>query len=193
MRVVGYVRESPGPAEAEPAFAQAERIRRWAADTGHQLVSVCQDVRTPGRALGRDGYRALVGIVAAGEVDAVVLPDLTTLSADKIGQEVMLWDLRSRGVAVLSTEPADNEALLDPPNEQVRLIVRDVLAKVAVHLGVLSGDDQPPELGPGPEPDGEPEEEDEDGVIVELVPSESPDEDASSADSDDAGEVRSMT
>ena len=69
LRVVGYVRETAGPQEGQTAFTQSERIRRWASDHGHQLVAVCQDVRQAGHALGREGFRALLGIISAGEVD----------------------------------------------------------------------------------------------------------------------------
>lgn len=166
MRVVGYVRDAPGHAEVEPAFAQSERIRTWVHESGHQLVGVCQDVRTPGRDLGRDGFRALLGIVDTGEVEAVVLPDLTTLSADKVAQEIMLWDLQSRGVAVLSTTPADLPLLTNPPAEQIRIIVRDVLAKVAIHEELLGGDGPPAtvvDLSDGTEAA-------DSDVIVELIP-----------------------
>ncbi|MDH3193528.1 MAG: recombinase family protein, partial [Acidimicrobiia bacterium] len=102
MRVVGYVRDTPDPSEAEPAFAQAERVRRWIKDSGHQLVAICQDVRTAGRTLGRDGYRAMMGVIGTGEADAVLVPSLDALSPDKVTQEIMLWDLRARNIAVLS-------------------------------------------------------------------------------------------
>ncbi len=145
MRVVGYVRDAPGPSESEPAFAQSERVRTWVHDSGHQLVAMCQDVRTPGHSLGRDGYRALIGIVESGEAEGVVLPDLTALSPDKITQEIMLWDLQNRGVTVLSTSRDDVGALTNPPHEQIRLIVRDVLAKVATHHEQV-GSEPPPGL-----------------------------------------------
>ncbi|MFQ5554879.1 MAG: recombinase family protein [Acidimicrobiia bacterium] len=167
MRVVGYVRDAAGPAESEPAFSQAERIRRWVHDTGHQLVAICQDVRTPGHSLGRDGYKALLGIVGAedAEAEAVIVPDLTVLSPDKVTQEVMLWDLRSRGVAVLSVDEDDQTALTNPPSEQIRMIVRDVLAKVALHTELL-GTGRPTRVF-SMDPDGDEADSD---VIIELIP-----------------------
>ncbi len=169
MRVVGYVRDAPGPTETEPAFAQSERIRKWVHETGHQLVALCQDVRTPGHTLGRDGFRALLGIVSSGEVDAVVVPDLTALSPDKVTQEIMLWDLRSRGVLVLSTNDDDQAVLTNPPAEQIRLIVRDVLAKVAIHTDAMATGTQPGPA-PGSAPDGgEDETGDDSDVIIELI------------------------
>ena len=137
MRVVGYVRDAVDPQEGEPAFSQSEKIRRWATDNGHQLVSVCQDLRTPGREFGRDGYRAVIGVVAAGQVEAVVVAGLQTLSPDKIAQEVMIDDLRTRGVAVLTTEPDELELLEDPCPDQIRLLVRDVLEKARRHQAMI--------------------------------------------------------
>ena len=55
MRVVGYIREAS--ADDEPAFAQSEQIRRWIVENGHRLVALCQDVRTPGHAVGREGLQ----------------------------------------------------------------------------------------------------------------------------------------
>ena len=143
MRVVGYVRDATGPSESEPAFAQSERIRRWVNDAGHHLVAICQDVRTPGHPLDRDGFRAVLGIIGVGQVEALVVPDLTVLSPDKVLQEVMVWDVRRRGVTVLSTLAEDHDRLTDPPSEQIRLVVRDVLAKVSLHQE-LTGNDVPP-------------------------------------------------
>ncbi|MFQ5947941.1 MAG: recombinase family protein [Acidimicrobiia bacterium] len=133
VRVVGYVRESLDPQAGESAFAQFERVRRWVTDSGHQLLSVCQDARQPGRPLGWDGYRGLLAIIASGQVDAVILPELVVLSPDKVIQEVMVWDLRSRGVAVLSTSDEDVTVLSQDAAEPARVFIRDVLARVGDH------------------------------------------------------------
>ena len=128
MRIVGYVRE---PADgSRSAYAQQEELRRHAASHGDALVAICQDVRSG----GRDGYVSLLGVVAAGGVDAVVVPGLQTFSADAIVQEIVVWDLRGRGVAVVSTDPADAE-VLDPGAEPEpgRMLIRDVLDRVRDH------------------------------------------------------------
>jgi hypothetical protein len=166
VRVVGYVREATGVETGQPAFAQSEKIRRWAANTGHQLVAICQDVRTPGRALGREGFRAMVGIVAAGQADGVIVPDLSALSTDKITQEVVIWDLRRREVAVLSADDDESEQLADPPRDQLRLIVRDVLAKATRHEESLAFLRELPQTQPEPVITLE----DSSDVIVELIP-----------------------
>ena len=130
MRVVGYVREAPSLTEGETAFAQSERVRRWAADAGHHLIATCQDGRDPTQPLGRDGYRALLDIARSGNADALVVSDLTVLSPDKVTQEIMLDHLRGLGLTIVSTNEADHNELLDVPNDHTRLVVRDVITKV---------------------------------------------------------------
>lgn len=164
MRVVGYIREAS--AEGEPAFAQSEKIRRWINENGHRLVALCQDVRTPGHAVGREGLQSIVGIISAGQVDAVVVPSLTTFAADKVTQEVIISALRTNGVTLLSTDTVDIDQLADPPTDNVRLLVRDVLAKQARFDEILSLPDA-----------GEPEPEivridDAPDVVIELIPAE---------------------
>ncbi len=178
MRVVGYVRDTPDPSEAEPAFAQAERVRRWIKDTGHQLVAICQDVRTAGRPLGRDGYRAMIGVVGVGEAEAVLVPSLDALSPDKVTQEIMLWDLRARNIAVLSATEEDLELLTNPPPDSLRILIRDVLAKVVDHVDMVGPGALPMEPSSTPSlplvETTESEEDDYDygdaGVVVELIP-----------------------
>lgn len=146
MRIAGYVRESPDPSDPRTAFAQQEEIRRHAATHGLTVVAICQDLR--GAAGGRDGYLALLGVVAAGAVDAVLLPGVATLSSDQIVQEIMIWDLVSRRIRVLSTAEADL-ALLDGEADPgtTRMLIRDVLSRVGEHaraIGPTPGDRPPP-------------------------------------------------
>lgn len=136
MRVVGYIREASS--DGDPAFAQSEKIRRWINENGHRLVALCQDVRTPGHPIGREGLQSIVGIISAGQVDAVVVPSLATFSPDKVSQEIIMWDLREYEVTVLSTDVDDVDQLADPPSDNTRLIVRDVLAKASRFDKILS-------------------------------------------------------
>ncbi len=165
MRVVGYIREAS--AAGEPAFAQSEKIRRWINENGHRLVALCQDVRSPGHPIGREGLQSIVGIISAGQVDAVVVPSLDTLGADKITQEVIMSELRSKGtITLLSTDRNDIDQLSDPPADHVRLLVRDVLAKQQRFDEILS---LPVPAEPEPEViriDEAPD------VVIELIPPE---------------------
>jgi hypothetical protein len=130
LRLVGYVRESTAASDGDTAYAQSDRIRRAATDGGHALLAVCQDVPRPGVEQTRDGYLALLGVVDAGQVDGVVVASLRALSADMMMQEIMLWDLRGRGVAVLSADPAEVGALTQPPQDRSRIMMRELLARL---------------------------------------------------------------
>lgn len=151
MRVAGYLRESADPDAGPSAYAQHEQIRRHAAEHGDHLVAVCQDLRIPGEAFAHDGYLGLLGVIASQAIDAVVVPGVATLSSDQIVQEILLWDLRARGVRVISTDPEDLP-LLDPEADPgpTRMLIRDILERVGEHsrgIGSLrldhriSGDD----------------------------------------------------
>lgn len=158
MRVVGYVREQAGPEDAEPSFVQGEAIRSWVRKSGHNLVSICQDVRQEGHGLGRDGYQALLGIIAGRSADGVVVPRLEALSPNLMTQEIMIWDLRRRGTALLSINEADHRVLLNPTKE--RLLIRDVLARLEDYFEwaypVAVEEEETDEI--------------DDEVIVELIP-----------------------
>lgn len=165
MRVVAYVREAADPAGDRTAFAQQEEIRRFAAAHGLQVVALCQDVRSPGRTLGREGYLSLLGVIASGHPEGVLLPGLATLSSDLVVQEIMLWDLRSRGARVLSTEAADVDALSAAPADANRQFVRHVLARVAEHGALAAAN---PAAAPAPPVA------DDDGVVVSLMSPDDP-------------------
>ena len=162
MRVVGYLREGYGPDEADPAFVQGEALRRWVRNTGHKLVSVCQDLRHEGHPLERDGYQALLGVVSSRRADGVVMPSLETLSTDLMIQEIMIWDLLRRGVTVLSIDEADHQLLLQPSKE--RMLMRDLLARLEDYYewAYPAGDEQLEEEAV--------DDDDDDEVIVQLIP-----------------------
>jgi hypothetical protein len=129
MRVIGYVRELPGHQQADTAFAQSERIRRWVRDTGNELVATCEDqhASAPNE---RPGYRALVEVVRTGVVDAVVVASVDALASDKVLQEILFTDIRTAGVSIISTDVTDHDVLFERPDDHVRMVVRDVVAKV---------------------------------------------------------------
>jgi DNA invertase Pin-like site-specific DNA recombinase len=165
LRVVGYIREVSS--SSEPAFSQQEKIRRWVGENGHRLVAQCQDVRTPGHAVGREGLQSIMGIISAGQVDAVVVPSLATFATDKVTQEVIMWELRSSGVTLLSTEPHDVAELADSPADGMRALIRHVLDKQERFESILSLPLTEPEQPSVVRID------DTRDVVVELIPPES--------------------
>ncbi len=144
VRVVGYVREPTDPSDGRSAFSQQEQLRRFVTERGHRLVAVCSDIRVPGQPPTRDGYLSLLGIVASGAVDAVLVPGIETFSSDAIVQEIILWDLRNRGVRVVSTEISD-QVVLDPRMDldPSRMVIRQVLERVEEHVDLTDRIDVP--------------------------------------------------
>ena len=78
----------------------------------------------------RPGYRALVEVVRTGVVDAVVVASVHALASDKVLQEILFSDIRTAGVSIISTDVTDHEVLLEGSEDHVRMVVRDVVAKV---------------------------------------------------------------
>ena len=166
MRIAGYVRQPPGRGHSDSTFAQGERIRRWAADTGDDLVAVCQDHHAADPS-DRPGFRALLDIVRAGDADAVVIATLEALSSDKVLQEIMLVDLRTAGVTVISTDEDDLEILRDGADDHARIVVRDIVHRVAEYreaFGLSGG-----EASVEPADRGLDDSADYTDVVVELI------------------------
>jgi DNA invertase Pin-like site-specific DNA recombinase len=170
MRVVAYVRELPGNQQPDTAYAQSERIRRWVRDSGNELVATCEDLAASSPS-ERPGFKALVDISRSGGVDAVVLADLTALASDKVDQEIILSDLRSAGVTIISTSTDDHALLQSSSDDHIRIVVRDVIAKVTDYRDSygLASDASPRleavvPLSSSPARDGDPTD-----VVVELI------------------------
>ncbi|MFV1998955.1 MAG: recombinase family protein [Acidimicrobiia bacterium] len=130
MNIAGYVRQTPGRTDPDSAFAQSERIRRWAKDAGHDVIAICQDHHSLTSPTDRPGFRALLEIVRSEGADAVVVGNLNALSPDIMMQEIMLVDIRTAGCNIIATEPEDLELLLNTENDYARMVVRDTMAKV---------------------------------------------------------------
>ncbi len=167
MRVVGYVREIADATVSEIAYAQNEAIRLWANKHGHHVVAICQDIRTAGHELGRDGLRAMLGIIETGEPDAVVVSNLAVFAGDKIAQEILIWDLRKRGVTIISTLEDDAAALHEPSSEELRKVVRLVLAGVESHQQMIAGREGTVAALPNAKPEYPLES--PDNMIIELI------------------------
>lgn len=152
MKIAGYVRQTPGRTDPDTAFAQGERIRRWVLDTANELIAVCQDHHTASAPIDRPGFRALLDIARSHGADAVVVANLGALSPDKMTQEIMIQDIRSAGATVIATEAEDITSLQSSEHDHTRMLVRDVLARIAEYRDAfgLSNEVEPtvePEVG----------------------------------------------
>ncbi len=130
MHVIGYTREAPPAAVAEPAFSQHERMRRFASEQGHRLIAVCSDVHAADGSDVRPGMRAALAIIDSGAASTLMVASLDALAADMVGQETLLAQLRSRGADLVSTEPDDEKHLTEPPADAARAELRATLQRI---------------------------------------------------------------
>jgi DNA invertase Pin-like site-specific DNA recombinase len=145
MRVAGYVRQATGLPDPDTAFAQSERVRRWARDSRNELIAVCQDHHASSAPTDRPGFKALVDIVRSGAAEAVVVGNLEALSPDKVMQEIMIADIRAAGATMIATEADDLEVLRDGAQDHTRIVVRDIVSRVGDYIEAfgMSGDGKP--------------------------------------------------
>lgn len=167
MNVIGYVSEPSNQDSGESMFAQSERVRRWVARNGYQLIAICQD--TAGTRPNLDGFRTLMSIATRGQADLVLLPGLDALSPDKVVQELMLMKLRSRGLAVASTEESDHEHLSEPTVDPARMLIRDVLHRSEAFTSVIEPVDTTPILRVAPPVEADERAQPETDVVIEFV------------------------
>ena len=170
MRIAGYVRETPGPKGPDSAFAQSERIRRWAKDTGNELVTMCQDLQGTASPADRPGLKALLDVVRNGNADSVVVATLDALSPDKVMQEIIITDIRAASVTLIATSDEDLEILQDGGEDHARMVVRDIVTRLSEYRQAfgLSGSDTPSVKAD----DGSPKSEDgltTTDVVVKLI------------------------
>ncbi|MEN8041714.1 MAG: recombinase family protein [Actinomycetota bacterium] len=142
MKIAGYVRQTPGRTDPDTAFAQSERVRRWTLDTANELIAMCQDHHSATAPAERPGFGALLDLARSGAVDAAVVANLSALSPDKITQEIMIQDLRRAGATVIATDETDLEILRSAEDDHTRMLVRDVLAKIADYRDVFGLSDE---------------------------------------------------
>lgn len=119
MRVGLYARVSTEQQEARGSIgSQLEVLRRWAAESGHQIASEFVDDGCSGARLDRPGLDALRDCVERGMLDAVLCLTPDRLARDYAYQVLVLDELRRHGVEVVFKDAPD----LDDP--QVRLLTQ---------------------------------------------------------------------
>lgn len=135
MDVVAYLRVSTDR-QAEQGSGldvQADAIERWAQVEGHEVVGWYRDE-------GISGTRAIDERVALGAAlealkrrtaTGLVVYRLDRLARDLVIQEQLLAELRRLAATLFSTSAAENELLVDDPDDPTRKLVRQVLGAVS--------------------------------------------------------------
>lgn len=114
---------------------QEAACRKWLRAGGHRLVEICRDGAKSGSldVASRPGLARALALVGSGHADGVLVYRLDRLSRDVILQEQLLAELHRRGNELHSCSAAEDEHLVDDPDDPTRALVRRILGAVAAH------------------------------------------------------------
>lgn len=114
---------------------QERECRSWLRRHGHRLVEVCTDAGRSGTAelAERPGLVRALGLVQEDRADGVLVARLDRLSRDVVLQEQLLAELHRRGKELHSCSAAEDEHLIDSPDDPTRALVRRILGAIAAY------------------------------------------------------------
>jgi DNA invertase Pin-like site-specific DNA recombinase len=103
---IGYVRVAAELQSGSCLDAQATQIREIADAEGIELIGVVGDSGKSAHNLNRPGLLTLLGAVAAGAINTVIVPDLSRLARNPQDLRRLLRLFDSRGVTLVSAANA---------------------------------------------------------------------------------------
>jgi site-specific DNA recombinase len=104
MKAAIYARYSTANQDATSLDGQERVCRAYADARGIEIVEVYTDAAVSGTTLARDGLKRLLADAAKKKFRAVIVPDLSRLSRDRIDSGVLVRQLDDLGVKVLDVE-----------------------------------------------------------------------------------------
>lgn len=130
MRLAAYLRVSTAQQAEEDRFGlprQRHDIEAFIAraDGAHRLVAEYVEIASGSNGVaGRDAFPALLGALRDGELDGVVISDLTRLSRALTTQEALLASVWSYGGHIFTADGA--EVPRDDPDDPMRTAMRQM-------------------------------------------------------------------
>jgi DNA invertase Pin-like site-specific DNA recombinase len=132
LRLVAYGRVSTsGQVDGYGPDVQTKAMRKWARANGHTLVDVLFDEAVSGTVDGdeRPELSRALALVAAGDVDGVLVPNMDRLARELTVQEGTLAVLWAHGGRFFTVE--QGEILPDDDSDPMRKFVRQVMGAAA--------------------------------------------------------------
>jgi len=129
VKAIGYIRVSTEAQAGEDRYGpdvQRDAIRKYASAEGVDLARICEDLGVSGGLEHRPGLAAVYEALDAGDVGAVIVYRLDRLARDLRLQENILFDLRKKGVELISVSEPDLCSA-----EPERVLLRQVLGSFA--------------------------------------------------------------
>ena len=111
LRVYGYVRLSRDDDREQSSLNNQKAIvGDFAADNGLSIIRTFEDDNISGMTFDRDGINELRELIYEGEVDIILVKDLSRIGRQKTQHAIFMDDCRRAGVKILSvTENVDSE------------------------------------------------------------------------------------
>jgi DNA invertase Pin-like site-specific DNA recombinase len=135
MNVVGYIRvSSKGQMEGDGPTRQKQAIEKFCREHNISLTAsfIEEGVSGTTEAMDRESFSQMVQFIEmTRDVSAVVVERLDRLARDLMVSEILLTELRKRGIKVFA---ADQGALIDMANEEgdpTRKLIRQIIAALA--------------------------------------------------------------
>lgn len=139
MNVIGYIRvSSKGQMEGDGPARQSDAIEKFCA--AHKLTRlesfIEEGVSGTVEGMDRDAFSNMVALIEASKdqvnkIEAVVVERLDRLARDLMVSEILLKELRTRGIKVFA---ADQGALIDMANNEgdpTRKLIRQIIGALA--------------------------------------------------------------
>lgn len=130
-RAISYVRVSGnGQVRGDGFPRQRKAIADYARRYRVEVIEEFRDVHTGAKEMeGREGLAALLDRLESNGVDLVLVENASRLARSLMISEVILGQLRDRGVRVVAADSGTD--LLDDDDDPTRTLIRQVLGAVA--------------------------------------------------------------
>lgn len=134
MKIVGYIRvSSKGQMEGDGPARQSEAIKKFCSAHNLELQTTFTEQGVSGTVEGmeREAFSNMVVFAANFGTQAVVVERLDRLARDLMVSEILLKELRTRGIKVFA---ADQGALIDMANNEgdpTRKLIRQIIGALA--------------------------------------------------------------
>lgn len=132
LRLVVLTRVSTnGQVDGYGLDVQEKDCRRWAKSQGHKIVKVCRDEGITGKAGDdeRPGLTEALQMVANGEVDGILAPNLDRVARQLTQQEAILSVVWAHGARLFTVDRGEH--LADDDDDPMRTFVRQVMGAAA--------------------------------------------------------------
>jgi len=132
LRLVALLRVSTaGQVDGYGFDSQDKDIKRWARSTTHRIVKTLRDEAVTGRADEDDrlGLAEALTMVANGDVDGIVFPNMDRLARNMTQQEAILAVVWAHGGRAFSAD--GGEVVPDDEDDPMRTFVRQVMGAAA--------------------------------------------------------------